>query len=152
MGSDPFIATLQEWIEVSMRSSMRHLIRYARENGLSMSHLGALFHINHIGSCGVTDLGDHLGVTSAAASQMLDRLVQQELILRNEDPNDRRVKQIILTSKGRRILDEGIHARQGWLEDLAHTLSDSEKETAMAGMNILIDKVNHLAQSIELQS
>jgi DNA-binding MarR family transcriptional regulator len=152
MSPDPFVVKLREWIEVSMRSSMRHLIRYARENGLSMSHLGALFHINHIGSCGVTDLGDHLGVTSAAASQMLDRLVQQELILRNEDPNDRRVKQIILTSKGQRILDESIHAREGWLEDLAQTLTDNEKETVMEGMNILIDKVNHLSQSIEPES
>jgi DNA-binding MarR family transcriptional regulator len=149
MGSEPFIATLQEWIEVSIRSSMRHLIRYARENGLSMSHLGALFHINHIGSCGVTDLGDHLGVTSAAASQMLDRLVQQELILRNEDPNDRRVKQIILTRKGHQILEKGIHARQGWLDDLAQTLSDSEKETVMEGMEILINKVNQLDQSMD---
>jgi DNA-binding MarR family transcriptional regulator len=128
---------------------MRHLIRYARENGLSMSHLGALFHINHIGSCGVTDLGDHLGVTSAAASQMLDRLVQQELILRNEDPNDRRVKQIILTRKGHQILEKGIHARQGWLDDLAQTLSDSEKETVMEGMEILINKVNQLDQSMD---
>jgi DNA-binding MarR family transcriptional regulator len=149
---DPFVDTLQEWIEVLMHNSMRHLIHYARENGLSMSHLGSLLRIHHIGSCGVTDLGDHLGVTSAAVSQMLDRLVEQELILRNEDPNDRRVKQIILTHKGDRILDEIIHARQDWLDDLAQTLSDSEKETVMAGMEILLEKINHLPQTVEPES
>ena len=62
-----------------MHRSMRHFLRYARESGLSMSQFGALFHIHRRGSSGVTDLGDHLGVTSAAASQMLDRLVQQGL-------------------------------------------------------------------------
>jgi DNA-binding MarR family transcriptional regulator len=152
MPSDPFVATLEEWIKVSMHRSMRHFIRYARESGLSMSHLGAMFHLHRMGSCGVTDLGDHLGVTSAASSQMLERLVQQEFILRTEDPKDRRVKQIVLTDKGHRILEEGIRARQDWLDGLAQTLSDSEKETIMAGLNILIDRVKHLSQPIEAAS
>jgi DNA-binding MarR family transcriptional regulator len=151
MHSDLFVSTLQEWIEVSMRSSMRNFIHYARKSGLSMSHLGAIFHIHRMGSCGVTDLGDHLGVTSAAASQMLERLVQQGLILRKEDPDDRRVKRIALTETGHRILEEGIQARQGWLDDLAYTLSDDEKKTIMASLNILIDKVNQLTQPLEAE-
>ena len=152
MQADPFVATLKEWIEVSTCRSMRNFIHYARKSGLSMSHLGAMFHIHHKGSCGVTDLGDHLGVTSAAASQMLERLVQQELILRTEDPDDRRVKQIVLTDKCNRILEEGIRARQGWLDDLAQTLSDGEKETIMVALEILIDKVRNLKEPIEPES
>jgi DNA-binding MarR family transcriptional regulator len=152
MRPDPFVSTLQEWMEVSMRRSMRHFFRHARESGFSMSHMGAMFHIHRIGSCGVTDLGDHLGVTSAAASQMLERLVQQELILRKEDPKDRRVKQIVLTDKGQRILEEGIRARQDWMDDLAQTLSDSEKETIRVALNILIDKVKNLKKPIETES
>jgi DNA-binding MarR family transcriptional regulator len=152
MPSDPFISTLQEWIEVLMRNSMRHFIRHARKTGLSMSHVGAMFHIHRQGSCGVTDLGDHLDVTSAAASQMLERLVQQGLIVRSEDPDDRRVKQIALTDKGFLVLKEGIRARRDWMDGLAMTLSDSEKETIMAGLNILIDRVKHLSQPIEAES
>ena len=152
MRPDPFVSTVQEWIEVSMRNSMRHFIHHARECGLSMSHFGAMFHIHRKGSCGVTELGDHLGVTSAAASQMLERLVQQEFILRAEDPKDRRLKQIVLTDKGHLVLEEGIRARQGWIDDLSRALSDSEKETVMAGLNILIDRVKHLSQPVETES
>ena len=151
MCSEPFVSTLQAWIEISMRHSMHHFIHHARESGFSMSHIGAMFHIHRIGSCGVTDLGDHLGVTSAAASQMLERLVQQGLILRTEDPNDRRVKQIVLTDKGQRVLDEGIRARQRWLDDLAESLSASEKESIMMGLNILIDKLKNLKQPVALE-
>jgi DNA-binding MarR family transcriptional regulator len=147
--ADPLVVTLQEWIEVSMHRSIRNFICYAREGGLSMSQLGALFHIHHRGSSGVTDLGDHLGVTSAAASQMLERLVQQGLILRSEDPSDRRVKQIVLTDKGLQVLQESIRARQRWLYDLAETLSDSEKEATIEALNTLIDKANRLGQPIE---
>jgi DNA-binding MarR family transcriptional regulator len=146
---DPVAVTLQKWIEVSMHRSIRNFICYARESGLSMSQLGALFHIHRIGSSGVTDLGDHLGVTSAAASQMLERLVQQGFVLRSEDPSDRRVKQIILTDKGLQVLQESIRARQGWLDDLAKTLSDSEKEAIIAALSILIDRANHLRQPVE---
>lgn len=146
---DPFIATLHQWTEVSMRRSMRNFLRYARESGLSMSQFGVLFHLSRKRSCGVTDLGDHLGVTSAAASQMLERLVQQGLILRSEDPNDRRVKQIVLTDKGYQVLEEGLHARQDWLVDLADTLSAIEKEQIVAALNLLVDKVYRLGQPIE---
>lgn len=145
---DPFISTLHQWTEVSMRRSMRNFLRYARESGLSMSQFGVLFHLSRKRSCGVTDLGDHLGVTSAAASQMLERLVQQGLILRSEDPNDRRVKQIVLTDKGYQVLEEGLRARQDWLVDLANTLSAIEKDQITAALNLLVDKVHQLGQPI----
>jgi DNA-binding MarR family transcriptional regulator len=145
MPSDPIVDAIQEWIDVSMRNSMRHFIHYARESGLSMSHFGAMFHILRRGSCGVTDLGDHLGVSSAASSQMLDRLVQQEFILRSEDPKDRRVKQIVLTEKGRRVLEEGIHSRQEWVRQLAESLTPREKETVLAGLKLLTERLKQLS-------
>jgi DNA-binding MarR family transcriptional regulator len=145
---DPFVVTLQKWIEVFMQRSMRDFIAHVRESGLSMSQVGALFQIRRRESTGVTDLGESLGVTSSAASQLLERLVQQELVLRSEDPSDRRVKQIILTDKGCRVLQESIRARQNWLSDLAETLSDSEKETTIAALNILIDKASHLSRPV----
>lgn len=144
MQADTFTATLAEWIEVSMHRSMRQFLRYARASGLSMSHLGTIFHMHHCGSCGVTEIGEHLGVSSAAASQMLDRLVQQDLVLRSEDPDDRRVKRIVLTEKGQAILEEALRARQSWLNEVASTLSDSEKETITSALKILTAKVNQL--------
>jgi DNA-binding MarR family transcriptional regulator len=141
---DPLEAALQEWVAVFMRRSMRSFVRYARENGLSMSQVNALFHIHHSGGSGVTDLGEHLGITNAAVSQLLERLVQQGLILRDEDPADRRAKKLTLTEKGAQTLQEGIHARQGWLRDLAETLSPAEKEQVAAALQILIDNTRRL--------
>lgn len=147
--ADPFASTLQHWIEVFMKHSIQDFMQFARESGLSRSQLGALFHLHYRGSAGVTDLGAHLGVTSAATSQMLDRLVQQGLILRSEDPTDRRVKQIALTDNGLQIIHNCIQTRQGWLLDLAEILSAREKEQIARGLNILINKTNQLHQSVE---
>jgi DNA-binding MarR family transcriptional regulator len=150
--ADQFVLTLHEWVEVFMRRSMRTFIRYAHDSSLSMSQIGALFHIRREGGSGVTDLGNNLGVTSAAASQILERLVQQELILRTEDPVDRRVKHLVLTEKGTRVLQESIHARQGWLNDLSKTLSPSEKEQVTAALKILIDKMKRLDNPANLEN
>lgn len=147
MPMDPLIPTLKRWMDLSMRHSMRHFLHYARSSGLSMSHLGAIFHIHRIGSCGVTEIGDHLGVTSAAASQMLDRLVQQGLVERTEDPRDRRVKRIELTERGQHMFEEGVRARQSWLEDLAAMLNEDEQERINDALTLLIRKVNQLSHS-----
>jgi DNA-binding MarR family transcriptional regulator len=147
--TDPFLSAFYQWVDIFMHRSMRRFIHYAKESGLSMSMIGTLFHLSKKGCAGVTDLGDHLGVTSAASSQMLERLVQQELILRTEDPTDRRVKQIVLTEKGHQVLDEGIRARQGWMDDLVEILSQEEKDLIKGALDIMINKANQLEGPIE---
>ena len=142
--SDVFTATLREWVALFMRRSMRNFMQFVRERGLSMSQIGALFHIRREHGCGVTDLGESLGITSAAASQLLERLVQQDLVTRVEDPEDRRVKRLFLTDKGNQTIQESIDARQGWLDELTETLSVSELEQVSAALKLLIEKAKSL--------
>jgi DNA-binding MarR family transcriptional regulator len=141
---DQLVRAMTEWSEVFMKNSMRNFIHYSKESGLSMSQIGALFRLFHKGNLTVSDIGDELGVTLAAASQMLDRLVQQGLILRSEDPSDRRMKQIVLTDKGRQAIQEIISARQSWFIELASSLSDAEKEKIIAALQLMIAKANQL--------
>ncbi|HEY71387.1 MAG TPA: MarR family transcriptional regulator [Anaerolineae bacterium] len=147
MSEETFVAALGEWIEVLMHYSMRRFLRHARERGLSMSHLGAIFHTHRAGGRGVTEIGEHLGVSSAAASQMLDRMVQQDLVMRSEDPKDRRVKRIVLTEKGQRILEECIRARRSWLNEVAGVFSDDEKQTIASALMLLTERVSQLSDT-----
>lgn len=144
-----FVPTIKELIEVMMRRSMRAFMIYAKDNGISMSQFGALGHIAR-GAGGVSDIGDDLGISSAAASQMLERLVQMGLILRSEDPHDRRVKQIVLTEKGTQLLHGSWQARQSWLEELVEFLTPEEQEQITGSLAILIEKVNLLEKQPEL--
>src|SRR5512136_1697903 len=125
---DPLVSTLQDWFGIFRRRMMSSFFTYARDRGLTMAQLGAMFHISQKGACGVSDIGSDLGVTNSAASQMLERLVQLRLVTRTEDPDDRRVKQIVLTDKGLQILQESGRANQEWLKDLVQTMSAAERE------------------------
>ena len=143
--TDPLTPVLQEWVGIIMRRTMHSSIIFLKQNDLTMSQIGALFQINR-GKSNVSDLGGGLAISTAGASQMLERLVQQELILRSEDPQDRRVKKLLLTDKGRRIIEEITLSRQGWLRELVADLSPDEKEQIGAAIRILIDKARKTDQ------
>jgi DNA-binding MarR family transcriptional regulator len=118
---------LREWIEVFINRSMRDTMHFRKECGLSMPQIGTLMKLHFRGACGVSEVGSYLGVTDAAASQMVERLVQLKFLERTEDPDDRRVKQLTLTAKGRSLIEKSLEARRRWLEVLVSTLSADEQ-------------------------
>ncbi len=140
---EPLVPLLQEWTHTFMHRSMHSLIHYLREKDLSFPQVGALAQI-HRGRSNVSDIGQELGITTAAASQMVDRLVEQELVRRSEDPDDRRAKKLALTPKGCRVVQQSMQARMGWLEEVASSLSPKEREQVAAALRILTDKVAEL--------
>ncbi len=142
--SDPFISIFHEWMEIFMHRSMRGYIHYARERGLSRSMIGTLHHLSYCDHVGVSDVGEHLGVSSAAASQMLENLVEEGLIQRSEDPDDRRMKKLALTDKGTRVMKGSVSARLGWLDDLKERLTDEEISQITSALKLIIIKANEM--------
>jgi len=142
--STEFTHVLRTWSETFMRQSIHDLIRFSKDAGLSMPQMSTLFHLHHADECGVSNIGEHLGVTNAAASQMIDRLVQQGLIRRTEDPNDRRGKQLKLTNKGASIVQEGIKVRLRWIENLTGALTFEEQESVISAITLLTTTVQEL--------
>ena len=130
-----------------MRRSMQDMRELNRQTGLSMSQISTLFRIYRGGDCGVSDIGDDLGVTSAAASQMVDRLVHLGLLERSEDPKDRRNKPLKLTTQGQEVVCEIIDARQRWLEDLTAALTPDQQQAIVLALTAL----THAARDLEQQ-
>lgn len=149
MPSNPrFSSALNEWAQVFMARSMHDMVQFTKEAGVSMPQLSTLMHLHHHGVCGVSDIGEHLGVTSAAASQMIDRMVQQGLLERTEDTNDRRVKQISVTEKSRQLIEKSIAARQKWMEDLTTVLSPAEQEQIIQSLTLLTRSARQLRPQV----
>jgi DNA-binding MarR family transcriptional regulator len=142
--SDRLTQVLHDWAEVFMHRSMRESRRFMAESGLSPSQAHALMRLYHHGHCGVSDLGDELGVTNAAASQLVDRMLQLGLITRREDASDRRIKQVALTSQGEALVRAGIDARRRWMEGLTDNLAPHEREAIIAALVLLTDAARRL--------
>jgi DNA-binding MarR family transcriptional regulator len=135
-----FIESMENSIGQIIRLSMRSFRLFIKNQGLSMPQMMALQRIHFKASCNIAEISDELGVTDAATSQMLDRLVQQGLVIRTENPQDRRNKQLELTERGQLLVKESFHARQKWLTSIADQLTPEEMGQVTITMNILTQK------------
>lgn len=139
-----FLNALREWMEASMYRSFHAFIRHNRESDLSLSQVNALFRLYHHGASSVNDLASHLGITTAAVSQLLDPLIAAGLVLRSEDPKDRRKKLIALTEKGKDLVKRSLNTRHAWLSELSSVLSDDEKEALLPDIKLLNQRTREL--------
>ena len=134
-----FTEVIREWSEVFMQRSMRDFKRFMDETDLSFSQVNILMRLLHSGNTGVSEIGEQLGVTNAAASQAVDRLVQLGLIERTEDPEDRRAKRLALTPKGRKLIEKGIEARSQWVEGLTDALTPEQQSMIISALTLLTE-------------
>jgi len=148
-GPQHFTAVLHCWAEVFMRRSMHDFMRFKKEAGLSMSQLSTLMRLYHHGGCVVSDIADSLDVSNAAASQMVERMVNLGLIERTEDPEDRRVKQITPTMKGRQLIQDSIDARQRWMQEMTDALTPEEQESISVALTTLTEAALAMENTLE---
>jgi DNA-binding MarR family transcriptional regulator len=141
-----FTQVLRDWSEVFMHRSMTDFKRFMDDSGLSASQVNTLMRLHYRGACSVSDLGAHAGISNAASSQMIDRLVGMDLLQRSEDPNDRRNKVIALSPQGRAMIEQGIEARRAWMEQLTTALSPEEQQAIVTALTLLTQAARQLEQ------
>lgn len=141
---DTFLNALREWMEASMHRSFHAFIRHNRESDLSLSQVNSLFRLYHHGASSVNDLASHLGITTAAVSQLLDPLIAAGLVLRSENPEDRRKKLIALTETGKDLVKKSMNTRHAWLSELSGVLSDAEKDALLPAIILLNQRTREL--------
>lgn len=127
-----------------MRRSGHDFKRSMVDTGLSFTQLNVVMHLFRGEISSVSDIGEHTRVTSAAASQTVDQLVQLGLIERTEDPNDRRAKQLTLTPKGRALIKNVIEARSKWIESLADSLTPEQQDLIISAFTLLTEAANKM--------
>lgn len=139
-----FNQAIRSWMDVFMSRSMRGWGLFAKSTGLSMPQFSILMQLHHKGACGVSDISERFDITNAAASQLVEKLVQGGFIKREEDPIDRRAKRLNLTDKGRKLIQQGIEQRYGWMEELADRLTAEERAKVNEALNIMTEAAKEL--------
>ena len=140
---------IRAWMETFMTRSMRDSRRFAKKTGLSMPRFGLLLRLYHGGECGVHEVGRHFDISGAAASQLVDKLVQAGLAVRTENPDDRRARHIGLTAKGRAIIDRGTEESYRWINEFVAELTQEQKAAVCALLPALIEAEGRLPRREE---
>jgi DNA-binding MarR family transcriptional regulator len=145
--SSQLIQTIRQFLDFAMHHSMRERAHFAKAIGLSMPQFGILMQLHYRGNCGVSDISDRFDITNAAASQLVDKLVQSRLVQREEDPHDRRAKLLNLTDKGKELIQKGIEERYRWVDELAEKLTVEERTQISEALDIM----TRTAQELEAE-
>ena len=144
MTKSTFNQSVRAWMDVFMHRSMRGWTHFAKSTGLSMSQFSILMQLHHKGPCGMSEISERFDVTPAAASQLVDKLVQSGYLERDEDPSDRRAKLLKLSPNGVKLVEQGMNERHRWMDDLAKHLSAEEQKKISEALDILTDAAKNV--------
>ena len=132
---------LHTWAENAMRRSMWAFIRFNQERNLSAPQINTLIFIYRHGHTSVNDLARRWGVTKAAASQMVDKMVDQGWIDRTENLKDRRSRDLTLTKQGKQLTEDAQKFRHAWIDEFVRGLSLAEEKIISPAFEILNQKM-----------
>ncbi len=133
-----------DWMALYMRRSVHDMMQFNKTTGLSLSQLNILLWLHYHSHCEVTNLATIMQVSPAAASQMVERMVREDLVQRVETPSDRRTRQVHLTEHGRQVVEATIQAREAWVGGLVESLSPEQRMNLVTLMGTMIQKTQEL--------
>lgn len=124
----PLQDLLLAWIDVSWWTGMQPVLRRMLELDLSLPE-GMLLRTIMEGPMTIAEAAECLHVHApSTASRVVDRLVRDGYIIRQEDPRDRRQKRLTLTPRGRAVVEEGEQIMGRRTIPMLDALDDAERE------------------------
>jgi MarR family 2-MHQ and catechol resistance regulon transcriptional repressor len=134
-----------------MMKAMRALTRYAatdiEETGLGLSDFGVLEVLLHKGPLPVNTIGPIVDLTPGSISIAVDRLFAKGLVTRVESTEDRRVRIIALTQRGRDLIVPAFRKHSAQMKKVFSELSPEE----LCGLEVALKRVGKRAAALREQ-
>jgi DNA-binding MarR family transcriptional regulator len=126
-------------LEYLLAQIIQDFMQFMQRTGLSGPQIHALLHIYHAGECAISEIGALSGASPAAASQLAERLVQQGLVQRSEDPQNLK------------LIHEGVTSNR-FLAELMARLPANQRETVHAAFGYLAQASREIQFSNEREA
>jgi MarR family 2-MHQ and catechol resistance regulon transcriptional repressor len=127
------------WLE--MLSTMRALKKYATADvegiGLGLSDFAVLKVLLSKGTLPVNAIGPMVDLTPGSISMAVDRLVAKGLVSRVESAEDRRVRMVALSSRGKNLIVSALRKHSRHMKRVFSELSSEE----LRSLEVAIKKV-----------
>jgi MarR family 2-MHQ and catechol resistance regulon transcriptional repressor len=144
-----FQGTDHAWLV--MMKAMRALTKYAaagiEETGLGLSDFGVLEILLHKGPLPVNTIGPIVDLTPGSISIAVDRLVARGLVSRVESTEDRRVRIVALTPRGKDLVASAFRMHSGQMKRAFSELSPEE----LRGLEMALKKVGKRAAALMVE-
>ena len=87
----------------------------------------------------MNELARGMGVTRPAATGLVDRLIAQGLVRRQQDADDRRVVRVGLTPKGRKVLDNIWGQKRRMIQSVFKQISAADRAQYLATLEQVVE-------------
>jgi MarR family 2-MHQ and catechol resistance regulon transcriptional repressor len=135
-----------------MMKAMRALTKYAaagiEETGLGLTDFGVLELLLNKGPLPVNTIGPIVDLTPGSISTAVDRLVAKGLVSRVESGEDRRVRIVALTPRGKDLIVSAFRKHSGQMKKVFSELSPEE----LRSLEVKLKKVGKRAAALMEQS
>ena len=115
----------------AFQALLPHAARSIKRTELGDSDFRVLEALLHKGPLPVNTIGPKVWLTPGSISVAVDRLVKKGLVSRKDHPDDRRVRQVELTAKGRALIARGFQEHSAAMETSVRVLSKNDRLTLL---------------------
>jgi MarR family transcriptional regulator for hemolysin len=122
-----------------MGESEPHAEFLRRFGGATLYQVGALRHLVKHGPLTMNELAARMEISPSSATQLVDRLVHHGLVVRNPDPDDRRVLRVEVSEPASVAVRKFEKLSSQRLESLLAPLTDDELETLASLAERIVD-------------
>jgi len=115
--------------------------RLRSEAGISLRALMILAALDGLGGTSTaSELGQHVPITSASITSLIDTCERHHLVVRSSDPLDRRKVPIEITHKGRDLIDRILPGAHRLESQVMAVLSDTEQRALLT----ILEKISNV--------
>lgn len=132
-----FLNAMENWVNLYLFRSLAEYFDYLKTTDVSMQQAYVLTFLHYNGPSKMSQVCEHMMVSAAAASQMVDRLEKQAFVERVAAPYDRRVRLVRLSEQGRTFAMQSIAARQSWIQEIPDKLNAAQLDQVSAALQLL---------------
>ena len=118
------------------------------EINLSLSQVRLLFVLKRLGKANIGEIARKLNIGQSAASLLVDGLVRKNLILRSDNPEDRRKAIVQMTTVGEELSGKRQVRRKRWLEWLT-SMDDKKIEMTIETLKEILEMMSENDHSEE---
>jgi DNA-binding MarR family transcriptional regulator len=145
---DDRVARIQRILDCS--GSLFHNINPGRDRAwlsvnLTMPQLKSLICVAENNGATSGQIARRLGVGLSTVTGIVDRLAEQDLVTRREDPDDRRITRVLPTPRAQVLVDELLRYRNEMITDLLSRLDSEQLRTVETAFDYLRDAITQIS-------
>ena len=145
---DDRVARIQRILDCS--GSLFHNINPGRNRAwlsvdLTMPQLKSLICVAENNGATSGQIARRLGVGLSTVTGIVDRLAEQDLVTRREDPDDRRITRVLPTPRAQVLVDELLRYRNEMITDLLSRLDSEQLRTVETAFDYLRDAITQIS-------